>query len=551
MPTGGAGDTRPAPALPAALLEARRLNAAARFDAAKAMAAPLFPAARDAGDWCVAAEAALVMARASGNQRDSVDALRWSHEAMQAASAAARPDLVCASWIEAARVHARDEDGAPAQRAIDEALALVPELTSAEAVETAYGGLTAVYSELGLTSLAVACGRHALEHAELSRDVARVCMARTNFLIIACVACEQALEPDPPLAQRLLAEMRPQLEQLRAEVQQVGTPLSDARLLRVMGSLALCEERWADAAEAFDRLTRLAEHLPPPLLCSAWIELGQVQARLGQTEAARHSGLQAQACNPVPEAPRRWVDLRRLALIKNLIGQSQEAFALLRRSQDRRHHIVMSALESRAATLSARLDEQSLRVENEGLRRSNASLRASVADIERLAETDPLTGLLNRRGLDKAWAGLAGPWGQHRVLGLVDVDHFKQVNDGHSHVVGDAVLRQVARLMNHELRGSDRMARYGGEEFAAVVLGADAAAAAQVFERLRRVVEAHDWTRLAPGLAVTVSIGAVRVPRGEPFEAAVARADRLLYQAKAGGRNRVVADVEAGKEGTP
>jgi diguanylate cyclase (GGDEF)-like protein len=271
-----------------------------------------------------------------------------------------------------------------------------------------------------------------------------------------------------------------------------------------------------------------------------------VLRRLGQHEAALHSGRQAEACNPVPHAPRRWVDLRRLALIRDLTGESQEAFALLRRSQDRRHHIVMSALESRAAMLSARLDEQSLRLENEGLRRSNASLRASVADIARLAETDPLTGLLNRRGLEAAWAGLARPEGQQRLLGMVDIDHFKQVNDRNSHIVGDAVLRQVARLMSHELRGSDRMARYGGEEFAALVVGADPVAGTPVFERLRRVVEQHVWSRIAPGLRLSISIGVVRVARGESLEAAAARADKLLYLAKAAGRNRVLVDEGPG-----
>ena len=553
MPYGGADDSPSASELPAALQEARRLNAAAQFRQAWVLAAPVFPPARDGGDWVVAAEAALLLARASGNLRDHAEALRWVHEAMQAAQAAGRADLVCAAWIEAARAHARDEDGAPAQRAIDEALALVPQLASSEAIETAYSGLTAVYSELGLTGLAVACGRHALEYAELSREVARICMARTNFLIIGAVACEQALEPDPPLAQRLLVELKPQLERLREEVAQVGTPLAQARLLRVAGSLASCEERWADAADAFTALTAYASHLPPQLLSSAWIELGQVQRRLGLHEAALHSGRQAEACNPVPHAPRRWVDLRRLALIRDLTGQSQEAFALLRRSQDRRHHIVMSAMESRAATLSARLDEQSLRLENEGLRRSNASLRASVADIARLAETDPLTGLLNRRGLEAAWAGLAGPEGQPRLLGMVDIDHFKQVNDRNSHIVGDAVLRQVARLMTHELRGSDRLARHGGEEFAALVVGAEPAAGTPVFERLRRVVEQHDWSRIAPGLRLSISIGVVRVAPGESLEAAAARADQLLYQAKAAGRNRVIIDEAAapGAEPTP
>jgi tetratricopeptide (TPR) repeat protein len=187
MPFGGADDTSAASALPAALVEARRLSAAAQFRAAQGLASQVFPEARDARRWDEAAEAALLMARASGNLRDNVEALRWVHEAMQAATAADRPDLICASWIEAARAHSRDEDGALAQHAIDHVLALVPQLNRPEAIEVAYSGLTAVYSELGLTGLAVSCGRHALEHAELSGDIARICMARTNFLTIGAV----------------------------------------------------------------------------------------------------------------------------------------------------------------------------------------------------------------------------------------------------------------------------------------------------------------------------------------------------------------------------
>jgi diguanylate cyclase (GGDEF)-like protein len=536
--------------LPPALIEARRLNAAAQFREAQSLASPLFLQARDAGQWDVMAESALLLCRASANLRDQAGALRWMHEAMLAATAAGRPDLVCASWIEAARLHARDEDGAKAQQAIDQVLALVPQLTSPEALEIAYSGLTLVYSELGLTSLAVSCGRHALAQAELNGEIERCAMARTNFLVIAGVACEQLLEPDPEAAQRLLQEMKPQLEQLRQEVPALASPLAAARLLRVEGAMAACEQRWPEACQAYEALTALHGVLPAALLCSAWIELGLAQRRLGLDEPSRHSGHAAEACNPVPDAPRRWVDLRRLAHVKDLLGQTQEAYALMRRSHDRRHHIVMTALESRAAALSARLDEQTLRIENEGLRRSNANLRATVADVARLAETDPLTGLFNRRGLEAAWAGLEGAEGHHRVLGLVDIDHFKRVNDRHSHLMGDMVLRQVAKLMNQELRSSDCIARYGGEEFAVVVVAADAAAT-QVFERLRRAVEAHDWSQLAPELALTVSVGAVRVGRGEAFEAAVGRADHLLYGAKAGGRNRVVIDLADGAGGAP
>lgn len=549
MPPGAAAGPSAQSVLPPALVLAQRELSAARFLSARAAAAPLFLQARDSSDWRLTAEAALVMARASGNLREGAEALRWAHEALQAGTLAGRTNLICASWLEMAREHAREEQGALAQRAVDEVLARVAGLTEPDDIESAYSGLTVVYSELGLTHLAVSCARHALEYALTGGDLPRISMARTNFLIIAGVACEQAQEPDPEGMQRLLSELQPHLRCLHQEVPPLGSMLAEARLLRVTGSLATCEGRWEEARQAYLALTALARDgsalLPAQLACSAWIELGLAQRRLGLHDQALASGRRAEALNPVPDAPRRWVDLRRLSLIKDLTGDPQEALVLLRRSHDRRHHIVMSALESRAVALSVRLDEQTLRVENEGLRRSNANLRASVAGITRLAATDPLTGLLNRRGLQEVWAELEGMPGHRRVLGMVDVDHFKRVNDAYSHLVGDAVLRQIASLMGHELRGDDRLARFGGEEFAVVLLYWEAEAVRGVFERLRRVVQAFDWSRVEAGLQVTISAGVVLVERGESFDRAAARADRLLYAAKAAGRNRVLDDLGA------
>lgn len=540
MSSGPAAGQPAGTPLPQALLAARRENAVARFAQARILAAPVFLEARDSGDWAGAAEAALVMARACGNQRESAAAMRWVHEALQAATLASRPDLVCASWVEAAREHARAEEGAAAQRAVDEVLALVSQLNSPGLLETAYSGLTAVYSELGLTCLALASGRRALEYAQLSGDIARLSMARTNFLILGGEACEQAQEPDPAAVERLLAEMLPQLQALQQEVPQLGSSLAEARLLRVQGTLAAYQGRWDEACQAFEGLTAYPGPVPPHLLCWGWIELGRVQRLLRLHQAALLSGRKAEALNPVPEAPRRWVDLQRLASIKDLIGQPQEALDLLRRAQHRRHHLVMSALDSRAATLSARLEEQTLRVENEGLRRSNATLRAGMAHAVQLAATDPLTGLLNRRGLEPIWGTLVGQGIGLCVLGMLDIDHFKRINDEHTHASGDAVLRELARLMLQELRGGDHVARYGGEEFAVLLTGPDAAAARSVFERLRRVVQAHDWSRIACGLQVTLSAGVVAVHADETFEHVVARADHLLYAAKAAGRNQVV-----------
>jgi diguanylate cyclase len=527
----------PVATLPPALLQARHAVSATHFAQACDLAAPVFLAARDSGGWAVAAEAALVLARARGNQRQVEDALRWAHEALQAAQQASRPDLACASWVALAREHAQMEEARQAQHAVDEAMALVGSLQTPGAIEGVYSALTAVYSDLGLTSQSMSCARHALAYAESAADPARTSMARTNLLIIGCVACEQLLEPDPEAAQQLLDELWPHVDRLRLELQDQGVPLAAARMFRVEASLHSCAGRWEEARKTYETLVAMAQGLPAPLACSAWIELGRVQRRLGLLTESQASGRAADAINPVPE-PRRAVDLRRLSLICELTGRTQEALDLLRRYQDRRHHLVMGAMESRAAALHAQLSEQNLRVENLTLRQSNERQQARVEDVSRMASTDPLTGLLNRRGLEAQWPAQQGQQCAC-VLAMIDLDHFKRINDGHSHAMGDAVLSTVARLMAQTLRGQDRLARYGGEEFAALMLDIDLAQARTAMERLREAVGAYDWLALAPGIAPTVSVGLVSVRDGEPLSEAVGRADRLLYSAKDAGRNRV------------
>jgi len=159
-----------------------------------------------------------------------------------------------------------------------------------------------------------------------------------------------------------------------------------------------------------------------------------------------------------------------------------------------------------------------------------------------LALTDELTRLPNRRHLlsvagervDQARAG-EGPLS---VLAL-DVDHFKRINDAHGHEVGDRVLRRVADVCRGALRRDDVIGRTGGEEFVVVMPGAGAAVALEVAERLRGAVERAEWDDLAPGLRVTVSVGATEwTPRDDGFAAVARRADDSLYRAKERGRNR-------------
>ncbi|MFO1340929.1 MAG: GGDEF domain-containing protein [Burkholderiaceae bacterium] len=160
----------------------------------------------------------------------------------------------------------------------------------------------------------------------------------------------------------------------------------------------------------------------------------------------------------------------------------------------------------------------------------------------REASEDPLTGLGNRRAL-QAWLRDHLPrveQGEPLSLVLLDLDHFKQVNDRHGHGVGDEVLQQVARLMAQGCRGRDRAVRYGGEEFVLALAGAARHEAAEVAERLRQTVADQAWGRVSPGLRVTASLGVADATEAAEPQALLTLADRRLYAAKLGGRNRVV-----------
>jgi diguanylate cyclase (GGDEF)-like protein len=124
-------------------------------------------------------------------------------------------------------------------------------------------------------------------------------------------------------------------------------------------------------------------------------------------------------------------------------------------------------------------------------------------------------------------------------LVLVDIDHFKRVNDRHSHLVGDAVLRALATEIGRHCRVSDLAARIGGEEFVVLLPNTGFREACTVAERVRASIAALNLTRLAPSLRITVSAGVAGSSPGCHADALLAAADEALYAAKRGGRNRV------------
>ena len=188
--------------------------------------------------------------------------------------------------------------------------------------------------------------------------------------------------------------------------------------------------------------------------------------------------------------------------------------------------------------------EYKVAMRTKALEEVNQQLASAVEDLERLARTDELTTLLNRRALDESMDfefRRSSRTGSPMALLIMDLDHFKSVNDRFGHPVGDHVLREVAQLFRERLRGTDILARLGGEEFAVLLLDSGAKAAHKVAESLVETVRTHNF--LAPNGRslgrITTSVGFALFPEhAEDPSQLMAHADSALYKAKEAGRDR-------------
>ena len=203
------------------------------------------------------------------------------------------------------------------------------------------------------------------------------------------------------------------------------------------------------------------------------------------------------------------------------------------------------AIQEHLQGISSKVDDANTRIH---------TLESELESAREKASHDSLTRLHSRAALDEFLddairrAGSSGPW----CVLILDIDHFKHVNDTYGHVVGDAVLYNIALVLTRSLRWKshhDILARYGGEEFAAVLAGADLAAAATAADRLRAAVAAARWQPRREAdkaiISVTISIGVAQYRDGDTVAQLLERADGALYEAKRTGRNRVVAADDA------
>lgn len=246
---------------------------------------------------------------------------------------------------------------------------------------------------------------------------------------------------------------------------------------------------------------------------------GEVLTLAGKAEEALAVCREAVALSAISShANNRTNALRRLAEALELAGDHQAALGYYKA-----FHVAYDSEIGETTRRRAQLAEASLHTER---------LRERAARLEVEASHDALTGLRNRRSFENAMAAAEGT---DFVLGILDLDHFKSINDRFSHLVGDEVLRRCGDLLRAEPEVD--AFRLGGEEFALLFCGQDLEMATRIANGLRHSLERLDWSGLADGLSVTASIGLAAASDGN----ALAIADRRLYLAKSAGRNRVVA----------
>ncbi len=316
------------------------------------------------------------------------------------------------------------------------------------------------------------------------------------------------------------------------------------------------EDALADAERSVALLT--ADANPNPYVLAATVRAA-VQARmaLGQLDDAQLSGegVLSWLGDRLPQT--RSLILSTLATALRDAGRFEDAYRALSRAAELEAQAFRELSELQIslerATLeirAARHERDALAAKNSQLAEAHAELKRRAIKLERLqeqlrdqADRDWLTGLRNRRYLARELGRLADERLVAPVsLAVLDLDHFKSINDRFGHETGDRVLVHIAGLLCDALRGSDIVVRSGGEEFLVLMPLTDGRAASAACERIRRAIRDEPWQHIVAGLEVTTSVGIASADEPSELEALVTLADKRLYEAKRAGGDCVVGE---------
>ncbi|WP_423601307.1 diguanylate cyclase [Roseateles sp. MS654] len=415
----------------------------------------------------------------------------------------------------------------------------------------------------------------ACQHTQQALEIAQQQVAGERELMLSCLnnlahfwlqAHAEALrDEDRPAAAEALAQAEPYAVRAATLVREEGNPFLVVVSLSNLVELQLGTGAIDAALAIADEYERLAQrHGYAGMVLQARAQRALLQLRRDDAAGAKDALpalatledlVALQAPHALPVRLRRQLTLAIYRACK-LRGDAARALAA---------HEQLSALERQAARSAMALQTEAMLIRQEfeqaqaraehALRdarrereraelaeQEQQRLREEAAEFGRMAHEDALTGLNNRRHAEFALPLLlerARQEGRPIALGLLDIDHFKQVNDAFGHGIGDQALQTVAQVLRGQLRSADLLARVGGEEFMLVFVGVAPARAQDICERLRGAIANHGWGELVRGLRVTVSIG---LAAGEPPDKPallVETADQALYAAKHAGRNQV------------
>jgi len=374
-------------------------------------------------------------------------------------------------------------------------------------------------------------------------DLSDGALALSNIACGELSIADRLWESDEPAARRGAERALAAAEQAyrEADEQRIPRVAIDARI--AFAGAAMLLGHTAQAIIQLETARDLLSRFSSVVLEMEW--------RLALGRVLRSTGAASEAVARLHEAERLAVENDRpvhRARVLNELSLAQEAQGDLAGSLRtcRLHHRLSEQLRDRAAerqaqALSTRLALERAEHAAEVERLRAAWLEEQNRTLSLHALQDGLTGLPNRRAFDGRLHDFLGRGRESRALAMADIDHFKAINDRHSHLVGDDVLRRLGQLLRSGVRDLDFAARFGGEEFALLFVDVDMVRATAACDRLRELVAAQPWSELTPGLQVSISIGLSMVQPGDDSMAALTRADRALYLAKSSGRNRVIA----------
>ncbi|HSK48597.1 MAG TPA: diguanylate cyclase [Coriobacteriia bacterium] len=373
---------------------------------------------------------------------------------------------------------------------------------------------------------------------------------------------------------------------------QLGDSMGEAL---VLNNMAYTQMDAGDVGAALDsacRALRFAEETDRPYLLVGVLDtVAEVHRRLGNLEQAEHFNARtltlARVLQSEPDEATSMMALARIRCARQKWDQALEATERALELAERRSlsveefecHELLSDIHERRGDLGAALrhfrrfyelkqarvneetqarlaslrvstqvenakkDAEIHRLRNLALEREVEERRVAQARLEARASLDPLTGLFNRGHLAVLAEdlGMAGRSSRPVSLLMFDVDRFKEVNDGYGHVAGDRVLTAITRELSENARQSDVACRYGGDEFLVLLDGMDSEGARVAAERLREIVSATPISFGLSKIHITISVGVATAHTGGPvsLDSLIERADRALYAAKQGGRDRV------------